>query len=188
VANERLDRWRPRITILDMSLPAPLVYGLHDAWPHLEFLARQAGFSDADGRTEFQFVIDLDQISPPAEPPIEGLSLRRRLNVSGAAFTALLGGREIGLLEVDDDFTRHGSMLRNDGWADITNLEVVEEHRGVGVASWLLRHAAVWLQMGGTRNLVSYVGDDEEPASIAWHAANGFTELNRTRRGWNRTP
>lgn len=187
LAVERLDRWKPRITMLDMSLPAPLVYGIHVAWPHLAILAREAGFSDADGRTEVQFVIALDRIGPPVEPPIDGLTVRRRLHVFGAAFAAMLGGREIGLLEVDDDFTRHGSMLRNDGWADISNLEVAEEHRGVGVASWLLRHAAAWLRMGGSRNLISYVGDDE-PASIAWHVANGFEELNRTRRGWTRQP
>ena len=186
-AVRRIDRWNPRITILEMSLPAPLVYGIHDAWPHLAVLAREAGFSDADGRTEIQFVIDIDQIGPPAEAPIEGLAVRRRLHVFGAAFTAMLNGREIGMLEVDDDFTRHGSMLRNDGWADISNLCVTEEHRGVGVASWLLRHAAEWLRMGGSRNLVSYVGDNE-PDSISWHAANGFTELNRTRRGWTRRP
>jgi hypothetical protein len=95
----------------------------------------------------------------------------------------MLNGREIGLLEVDDDFTRHGSMLRNDGWADISNLCVEPEHRGVGIASWLLRHAGVWLRMGASRNLVSYLGDDELESPLhAWHLANGFTELNRTRR------
>jgi GNAT superfamily N-acetyltransferase len=188
-ANQRLDRWQPRTTVLDMSLPAPLVYGIHDAWPHLAILAREAGFSDADGRTELQFVIPLDQISPPAEPPIAGLTVRRRLHVFGAAFTAMSNGREIGLLEVDDDFTRHGSMLRNDGWSDISNLGVAEEHRGVGVASWLLRHAGEWLRLGGSRNLISYLGDDELETPVhAWIVANGFIELNRTRRGWTRLP
>jgi GNAT superfamily N-acetyltransferase len=101
----------------------------------------------------------------------------------------MLNGREVGLLEVDDDFTRHGSMLRNDGWADISNVGVAEDSRGVGVASWLLRHAAGWLRMGGSRNLISYLGDDEIESPLhAWHVANGFTELNRTRRGWTRTP
>ncbi|HEX3087847.1 MAG TPA: GNAT family N-acetyltransferase [Ilumatobacteraceae bacterium] len=188
-AVQRLDRWRPRITVVDMSLPAPLVYGIHDAWPHLDMLVREAGFSDADGRTELQFVIALDALAAPGEPPIDGLTLRRRLHEFGAAFAAMLNGREVGLLEVDDDFTRHGSMLRNDGWADISNVGVVEESRGVGVASWLLRHAAAWLRMGGSRNLVSYLGDDEVESPLhAWHVANGFTELNRTRRGWTRTP
>jgi GNAT superfamily N-acetyltransferase len=186
-AVQRLDRWQPRITVLDVSLPAPLVYGIHDAWPHLAVLARDAGFSDVDGRTELQFVITLDAIDVPGEPPIAGLSVRRRLHVFGAAFTAMLDGREIGLLEVDDDFTRHGSMLRNDGWADISNLCVAEDCRGVGVASWLLRHAAAWLRLGGSRNLVSYLGDDEFESPLhAWNLANGFTELNRTRRGWTR--
>lgn len=187
LALQRLDRWKPRVTVLDMSLPAPLVYGLHDAWPHLAVLAREAGFSDADGRTELQFVIALDQIDPPGDGPVTGLSVRRRLHVFGAAFAAMLNGREIGLLEVDDDFTRHGSMLRNDGWADISNLCVEPEHRGVGVASWLLRHAGVWLRMGASRNLVSYLGEDELESPLhAWHLTNGFTELNRTRRGWSR--
>ena len=101
----------------------------------------------------------------------------------------MLEGREIGLLEVDDDFTRHGSMLRNDGWADIGNIGVVEDYRGVGVASWLLGHAGAWLRMGRGRNLLSYVADDETEVDLhGWHVANGFVELNRTRRGWTRVP
>ena len=105
----------------------------------------------------------------------------------GAAFTAMLHGREIGLLEVDDDFTRHGSMLRNDGWADISNLGVEPDHRGVGVATWLLGHAAWWLRLGGSRNLISYLGDDEVESPLhAWLLANEFPEFNRTRRGWTR--
>lgn len=189
VAVQRLDRWKPRVTVLDMSLPAPLAYGVHDAWPHLSTLAREAGFTDAEGRTELQFVIGLDRIRPPAASPIDGLTVRRRLHVFGAAFTAMLEGREIGLLEVDDDFTRHGSMLRNDGWADISNIGIVEDYRGVGVASWLLGHAAAWLRMGGSRSLISYVADDETEVDLrASHVANGFEELNRTRRGWSRLP
>lgn len=189
VAVERLDRWTPSTTHVDMSLPAPLVYGIHDAWPHLAILVREAGFSDAEGRTELQFIVGVDRIGIPSERPLEGLTVRRRLHVFGAAFTAMLDGREIGLLEVDDDFTRHGSMLRNDGWADISNVWVEPDFRRRGVATWLLRHAGAWLRLAGSRNLISYLGDDEvESASHAWHLANGFAELNRTRRGWSRTP
>jgi GNAT superfamily N-acetyltransferase len=187
LAVQRLDRWKPRITVLDVSLPAPLVYGIHDAWPHLAILAREAGFTDADGRTELQFVIALDRIGPPMEAPIEGMTIGRMLNAFGATFTALVDDREVGLLEVDDDFTRHGSMMRNDGWADVSELGVEEDFRGVGVASWLLRHAGTWLRMGGSRNLMSYLGDDEVDSPLhAWLTANGFEELNRTRRGWSR--
>ena len=189
VAVQRLDRWKPRVAMLDMSLPAPLAYGIHNAWPHLADLAVGAGFTDADGRTELQFVIALDQIEQPSEAPIEGITMRRRLHAFGAAFTAMLEGREIGLLEVDDDITRHGSMLRNDGWADISNIGIAEDYRGVGVASWLLCHAAAWLRLGASRNLIGYVADDETESELrAWHLANGFEELNRTRRGWTRVP
>ena len=48
-------------------------------------------------------------------------------------------------------------------------------------------HVAAWLRMGHSRNLLSYVADDETEVDLrAWHVANGFEELNRTRRGWTR--
>lgn len=188
VAVERLDEWAPTSTHLEISLPAPLACGIHDAWPHLATLARDAGFSDVDGRTEVQCVVDIELIELHAIP-IEGLVLRRRLHVFGAAFTAMLGDREIGLLEIDDDFTRHGTMLRNDGWADISNVHVAEEFRRRGVATWLLGHAAAWLRLGGSRNLISYLSEDElGSAAHEWSLANGFVELNRTGRGWTRVP
>jgi hypothetical protein len=44
-----------------------------------------------------------------------------------------------------------------------------------------------WLRLGGTRNLIGYLTDDElGSAEHAWYLANGFSELNRTRRGWVR--
>jgi len=188
-AVERADRWTPRVTVLDMSLPAPMAYGIHDAWPHLATLARDAGFTDDEARTELQYVVAVEHIADPVPPPIEGLTVHRRLHVFGAAFVALLGDAEIGVLEVDDDFTRHGSMLRNDGWADISNLAIAEPHRGQGIATWLLQHAATWLRIGGTRNLIGYLTDDQlGSAEHEWYLANGFVELNRTRRGWVRKP
>src|SRR6476659_1082849 len=72
VAVQRLDNWAPRVTIFDMSLPAPLAYGIHDAWPHVEVLARDAGFTDTDGRTELQLVLPIDRVAEPGEPPIAG--------------------------------------------------------------------------------------------------------------------
>jgi hypothetical protein len=45
----------------------------------------------------------------------------------------------------------------------------------------------VWLRLGGTRNLIGYLTNDElGSAEHEWYVANGFGELNRTRRGWVR--
>ena len=184
---DRLDRWSPRVQYFDVSLPAALAYGLQDAWPHLRAIAQDGGFSDSKGRTELQLLVPVDRVSPPSGAPLEGLFMRRRLNAFGAAFTAVVGDREIGLLEVDDDFTRNGTMLRCDGWADVSNLTVAPDFRRKGIATWLLQHAAEWLRLGATRNLIAYLGDDELDSDQAhWYRAVGFTELNRTRRGWHR--
>jgi GNAT superfamily N-acetyltransferase len=186
---ERLDRWSPRVQYLDVSLPAALAYGVQDAWPHIRVLAEEAGFGDDEGRTELQLLLQLDHVGAPTVAPVEGMYIRRRLNVFGAAFTAVLEGGEIGLLEVDDDFTRNGTMLRCDGWADVANLTIAAEHRRKGVATWLLQHACDWLRLGATRNLVAYVDEDEVHSPQArWYHQVGFAELNRTRRGWRRLP
>jgi GNAT superfamily N-acetyltransferase len=113
--------------------------------------------------------------------------MRRRLHAHGAAFTAVIADREIGYVEVDDDFTRNGTMLRCDGWADVSNFSMEPDYRRQGIATWLLQHAAEWLRLGGTRNLIAYLDSDElETEQAHWYRAAGFTELNRTRRGWRR--
>ena len=184
---DRLDRWSPRVQYFDVSLPAMLAYGVHDAWPHLRVLAQDGGFSDTQGGTELQLLVPLDRVGPPSVAPFEGVSMRRRLHAFGAAFTAVVGDSEIGLLEVDDDFTRNGTMLRCDGWADVSNLTIAAEHRRNGVATWLLQHAAEWLRLGNTRNLIAYLSEDELDSPQAhWYRSAGFVELNRTRRGWHR--
>ena len=81
----------------------------------------------------------IDRIAAPGEPPIDGL----RSSPTAARRSALhspqwWASAEIGLLEIDDDFTRHGSMLRNDGWADISNMQVAEGFRRLGVATLVL--------------------------------------------------
>ena len=184
---DRLDRWSPRVQYLDVSLPARLAYGLQDAWPHLRVLAEDAGFSDAEGRTELQLLLPLERVTAPGPAPLDGVRMRRRLHAFGAAFTAVVDGREIGYVEVDDDFTRNGTMLRCDGWADVSNFSIAPDYRRHGLATWLLQHAAEWLRLGGTRNLIAYLDDTElESEQGHWYRAAGFTELNRTRRGWRR--
>ena len=184
---KRLDAWSPRMQYLDVSLPATLAYGVQEAWPHLRVLAQDAGFSDAKGRTELQLLLSVDRVGPPGPAPVARLQVRRRLERFGAAFIAMLDDREVGLLDVDDDFTRNGTMLRCDGWADVGDLTIAPEHRRNGIATWLLQQAAEWLRLGGTRNLIAYLDEDElDSVPAHWYRAAGFTELNRTRRGWCR--
>jgi GNAT superfamily N-acetyltransferase len=71
------------------------------------------------------------------------------------------------------------------GWADIGNLWVAEQHRRLGIASWLLGIAADWLRLGGIERLLAYAWP-EQVDELAFDAHHGFRELARTERGWVR--
>jgi GNAT superfamily N-acetyltransferase len=73
------------------------------------------------------------------------------------------------------------------GLADIGNLEVDQAHRRRGIGTWLLLNAAHWLRLGHVDRLLHYTAADDT-AQLAFAEHLGFTELTRTRRGWQRSP
>lgn len=94
----------------DGTLPVPGAYGVSDAWPHIQRLYEQTGFDPSKGQVEIVFAGGLKAIGAAGPPPVENLSVRRRLGPLTTAFDALLEGEVVGTYEVDDDLGRGGPI------------------------------------------------------------------------------
>lgn len=172
--------WGVSKVCADGALPLPGVYGVPEQWPHVELLYRENGFAVPD-RVEIVSMLDVDRLPTPGEPPVPGLAVRRLVGINGTRLAAHRGQECVGYIEVDvlDGGERH---RRRGGLADVGNLHVTQGYRRRGIASWLLRHAGQWLQLGQVDRLLYYSTPDE--AGIAeFLARNGFVEITRTRRG-----
>lgn len=165
----------------DCSLPAPFTYGIATSWPHLRELLVTSGFRH-EGKAELILQVGVADLGRPGEPPIPGLVLERRLGAVGTRLAAVLGGDEIGMIEVEQR-TGGGRNPESVVWADVGNLVVEKQHRRRGVATWLLAHAGEWLRLGGIERLADYAWPEQEDR-LAFLHASGFRELVRTERGW----
>lgn len=168
----------------DGALPAPGVYGIPEQWPHIRAILDAAGFAAGD-RTEIVFLADVDTLDRPAAP-LADLTLARTVGVNGTRLTALLAGVGVGYIEVDSQLGDAGRLARQEGWADVGNLQVDEAHRRQGIAGWLLGRAAEWLRLGHVDRLLAYATPDET-ADVGFLTHAGFRELTRTARGWTLT-
>ena len=178
----QLDAWGADRKYAGGELPAPGVYGVPDAWQHVQAIYERAGFVH-EGVVEIVLVVAVDELPNAPAPPVDGVAVSRELGVNGTRFSAQLDGRQIGFIEVDADFTSGGTLSRFAGWADIGNLCVDEEHRRQGLATWLLGNAADWLRLGRVDRLLTYAWPEED-GQLGFAASVGFHELTRTRRGW----
>ena len=124
-----LAAWRSERILADGHLPAPGVYGIPDAWPHVADILTRAGFVHI-GRVELVLAAEVDAIAAPGEAPIAGLTLRRELGINGTRFAKRSSMvTEIAMIEIESDLTHGGARVRLAGWADIGNLQVDEQHR-----------------------------------------------------------
>lgn len=188
-ALDQLSQWGLRIWYSDGALPCLGVYGIPDSWPHVVSLVAEAGFDDADGQAEVIFAGEIAGVEPPGPPPLDGLTVRRVLGTLGISLEAMVGDEVVGVFEVEDDYTRGGSVMSLEGWADEGNHWVREDLRGQGIGSWLLCHGCAWLRLGGTRRLLAYAPEDENLPRIEQYLARyGLGRIGRTRRGWKRLP
>ena len=184
-----LQSWGVRVHYAGGTLPCPAVYGVSDGWPHVRAIYEEAGFDAGGGQVEVVLAGLTSGIAAAGDPPVAGMSLRRQVGTLGTAFNAVLGGEVVGLFEVDDDLSRGGTNLGAAGWADHCNHWVREDLRRQGIGSWLVRSAAEWLRLGGTTRLIAYTIEDERlPDSVRYFARFGLHPVNRTTRGFKRSP
>jgi GNAT superfamily N-acetyltransferase len=183
----QLGIWSVRVQHADGSLPTTATYGVPDAWPHVGRLYDTVGFDPTGGQVELQLAGSLAGAGDPGESPIDGLVLRRCVGPLATSFDAVLDGEVVGRFEVDDNHSAGGSKIRLAGWADECNHWVHEDLRGRGVGTWLFRHGAAWLRLGGTERLIVYLIDDATvDAGLGYYARFGLRPINRTVRGWKR--
>jgi GNAT superfamily N-acetyltransferase len=138
-----------------------------------------------DGHEEVILLARVDDLPALVEPLDSGMTVWRRTGLLGTRFSAMLGDREVGFIEVDADLTSGGSLSRLAGWADVGNLHVAEEMRRRGIATWLVGAAADWLRLAGVDRLIAYCEPDHADEH-AFLVSCGWRELTRTERGWSR--
>jgi GNAT superfamily N-acetyltransferase len=189
----QLEEWGVTRQQAGGELPVRAVYGVPEQWPHISAVYERAGFTHT-GHTEIIYLATVRDLPRPAQPPLRGLSVSRSAGMNGTRLSAILAGEVIGYIEVET-FADGERLSRHGGWADIGNLRVAEQYRRQGVATWLLGHAADWLQLAQVERLLDYAWlEGTDPGGLdytsyrAFLPAVGFRELTRTRRGWNRTP
>lgn len=189
----QLDEWGVTSQEAGGELPVPGVYGVPEQWPHIRALYERAGFRHT-GHTEVVYLISVEDLPRPAEPPLPGLTARRSVGSNGTRLSAVLDGDVVGYVELEI-FEEGERLSRHGGWADLGNLHVTQPYRRRGIATWLLGQGAAWLRLAQVERLLDYAwleGQDETGQGHdhyrAFLAASGFRELTRTRRGWSRDP
>lgn len=186
-AVQQLDAWAVRVQYADGSLPTTATYGIPDAWPHVRQLYEEAGFDPTGGQVEVQLAGLLAGVGDPGEPPMADVVLQRAVGPLATSFNAVLDGEVVGVFEVDDNHSGGGSKIRLAGWADECNHWVREDLRGRGIGSWLFRHGAAWLRLGGTERLIVYLIDNDQlDVGLKYYGRFGLRPINRTVRGWKR--
>jgi GNAT superfamily N-acetyltransferase len=167
------------------ELPALGVYGIPEQWPHIGAAYEQAGFVH-EGHIEVVYVACVEELPRRTDPPVKGLSLHRSLGINGTRLSAVLDDELVGYIEVDTRATGEG-LPRHEGWADFGNLEVFEQHRRRGIATWLVGYAAEWLRLARVERVLDYAWLEHEDYA-AFLGTVGFRELTRTKRRWVRRP
>ena len=175
-----LRRWKVRRMGADLGLPTPGVYGVPEQWPHIHALLERVGFVRG-ARTELVYLADVDRL--PRANPVPGLEIVRTLGVAGTRFTARLDGGAVGYVEVDTGISGAGRIARDEGWADIGNLQVDPAHRRRGIGTRLLAEVGDWLRLARVPRLLDYATPDETDY-LAFLERHGFRLLTRTDREW----
>lgn len=177
-------RWQVERHYADGTLPVSGVYGIPEQWPHIAQLYTDNGFVPTPGDTEILHLADLADVPQPGAAPLPRLRLERVVGINGTRLSANLGHTCVGYIEVDvlDPVERHP---RHGALADLGNLHVSEDHRRLGVGTWLLQHAACWLRLGHADRLLHYAAPDQTD-QIAFAEHNHFRQITRTQRGWQR--
>jgi hypothetical protein len=158
---------------LSGDLPGPLVYGIPDAWEHVQELARERGFAN-DGRAEVLLAARLDEL-PGREPAPEGCVARPGVAWSGdALLTVKRDGGAVARMEYAIDGARRAGSL----WGPFSE----DGEPEAAVARWLWLQSFDLLRLGGCDRVIAALWEDEPAVSDA--IALGLRRVARLAKGW----
>jgi len=167
------------------GFPTVPMQGVPDRWPHVAEALLAAGFRPPEYRTPESLYAGRLEGVPSLKPTSAGLTLRRTAGVwAGMRFAAVRQEEEVGFCEVEADLTHDGLLPALRGWAKLQELWVREGERGGGIGSWLVGHAASWLQMAGCERVILCVAADDEAAGAGrFYRRLGWRAIAREDRG-----
>ncbi|MBV9278695.1 MAG: GNAT family N-acetyltransferase [Chloroflexi bacterium] len=185
--DEYLARWAvSHIYGWGSGLPAGPLWGVPDVWPHILGALETAGYHPS-GHREALYGGWLGDRATPTEPPMAGLTVRRRVTAYETRLLAVLAGEEVGFCDVQPDLTDGGLSPSLAGWGWLTDLQVSEGWRNQGIGRWLVQHAVRWLQLAGCDRIVLAVADESEVAGAGrFYRRFGWDVLTREAHGWRR--
>jgi GNAT superfamily N-acetyltransferase len=184
-----LDRGAKRVLAWDAGLPLPLSAGVPDSWPHIAAVLTSSGYRPTPGHDVILYSGYAATVKPAIELPVQGITLRRVVGGTGTRFAAEWSGISVGWCECVTSLTSGGALPSLGGWAEVTQLHVVVEWRRRGIGTWLIRHMAAWLRLGGLDRIIVTVPTYDETAGAGrFFDRMGWSALARIRRGWTRSP
>ena len=183
---QRFDEWAARERWGPQSLFVPSLSGVADVWRHIGLLLREAGFTPGEPYAEAIWGGPLAGVPAAAEPPLDGLTIRRSVANLSTRLEAMLDGHGVGVFDIASDLTEGGALPSLRGWADVWTLEVVERHRNRGIGTWLVAHGVEWLRLAGCDRIVLPVAAaDEARGAGRFYERCGWRPLTRLERGWS---
>jgi len=186
-AEEQLAHWAVTHTHgWGSGLPAGPLWGVPDVWPHVAVALETAGYHSS-GHREALYGGWLLDVAPPAEAPVTGLTVRRRVTAYETRLAAVVDDVEVGFCDVQPDLTDAGLSPAFRGWGWLTDLQVREGFRSRGIGRWLVQNAVRWLRLAGCDRVVLAVADENEAAGAGrFYRRFGWDVLVREAHGWGK--
>jgi GNAT superfamily N-acetyltransferase len=127
----------------------------------------------------------LGDLATPAEPPVAGLIIRRRVTAYETRLAAVQDEEEVGFCDVQPDLSDGGLSPSLRGWGWLTDLQVRESWRNRGIGRWLVQHAVQWLCLAsGDRIVLAFADENEAAGAGRFYRRFGWEVLTREAHGW----
>lgn len=183
----QMNSWGAARQFAGLSLPVRVFAGVPDVWPHVHKALVATGFETEAIPREAVYAGPLQGIPPPGNPPVAGMTLRRRVDRWGSYFAAILEEQEVGWCECVGDLTQGGLLPAMAGWAELSEMHAEASWRSRGIGSWLVQHAVDWLRLAGcTRIALNVSADDEARGAGRFYNRFGWRSITRLHRSWER--